>query len=174
MILLLSTMWISLHHLHGSSLMIAYEWGLPLNGDWLRQRHSAVGLISWEVLQAARVGLFLPVLNEQRNTENTHAAIRRTKMWWKCSDVILPVVLPLQKQAWSQSRLVRSPPPQRPWHQGWSEALRGSVPLKRGPLRRKTEIWEILFWDTISSMIPTYRYVFWYFILRNIKCFLSR
>ena len=46
--------------------MIAYEWRPPLDGDWLRQRHGAVGLVSCEVLQAAGVGLFLPVLNEQR------------------------------------------------------------------------------------------------------------
>lgn len=39
------TRWINLPHLHGSSLVIAYEWGPPLNGDWLRQWHGTVGLI---------------------------------------------------------------------------------------------------------------------------------
>lgn len=39
------TWWINLPHLHGSSLVIAYERGPPLNCDWLRQRHSTVGLI---------------------------------------------------------------------------------------------------------------------------------
>lgn len=91
--------WISLHHLHGASLVIAYEWGPPLNGDWLRQRHGVVRLISREVLHAAGVRLFLPVLSEQRRRANTHAALCRTNTWSTCWGVILPAVLPLQKRA---------------------------------------------------------------------------
>lgn len=128
------TWWINLPHLHGSSLVIAYERRPPLNGDWLRQRHSTVGLIPWEVLQAAGVRLFLPVLNEQRRRrENTQSAVCRTETWWLCLDVILPVVLPLQRRAWSRSRSVRSPPPRHLWHQDWSGALHGSAPLRWGP-----------------------------------------
>lgn len=128
------TRWINLPHLHGSSLVIAYERGPPLNGDWLRQWHSTVGLIPWEVLQAAGVRLFLPVLNEQRRRrENTQSAVCRKETWWLCLDVILPVVLPLQRRAWSRSRSVRSPPPRHLWHQDWSGALHGSAPLRWGP-----------------------------------------
>lgn len=50
--------------------MIAYEWGPPLDGDWLRQRHGPVRLVTGQVLQAARVGRFLPVLKE--HTERCH------------------------------------------------------------------------------------------------------
>lgn len=70
--LLCTTRWISLHHLHGSSLMIAYERGLPLDGDWLGQRHGAVGLISCQVLQAAGIGLLLPILSEQKKKKRVH------------------------------------------------------------------------------------------------------
>lgn len=45
--------------------MIADQRGPPLNGDGFRQRHGAVSLISGEVLQAAGVCLFLPVLSEE-------------------------------------------------------------------------------------------------------------
>lgn len=51
-------------YLHGASLMIAYQRGPPLNGDGFRQRHGTVRLISGEVLQAAGVCLFLPVLGK--------------------------------------------------------------------------------------------------------------
>ncbi len=121
---------ISLLHLHGSGLMIAYEGGLPLNGDWLRQRHGAVSLISGEILQAAGVRLFLSILREKRGREITHTAFCRTETWWKRSDVNVPAVPPLQMRAWSQSRWVRSPLPQRLWLQDWSEALHESVPLR--------------------------------------------
>lgn len=126
-----------LDYLHGSGLMIAYEWRPPLNGDWLRQRHSAIRFIPREVLQAARVGLFLPVLNEQmgKKREDTCCYLQNNNTQWKCLAVILPAVLPLQKRAWSQSRLVRSPPPQHLWPLGWSEALRGSVPLRWDPVK---------------------------------------
>lgn len=135
------TRWINLPHLHGSSLVIAYERGPPLNGDWFRQWHSTVGLIPWEVLQAAGVRLFLPVLNEQRRRrrENTHSAVCRTETWWQCLGVIVPVVLPLQRRAWSRSRSVRSLPPRHLWHQDWSGALHGSAPLRWGPAGRATE-----------------------------------
>lgn len=53
-------------HLHRASLVVAYERRPPLNGDGLRQRHSAVCLVPTEVLQAAGVCLLLPVLREQR------------------------------------------------------------------------------------------------------------
>lgn len=133
-------------YLHGSSLMIAYEWRPPLNGDWLRKWHSTVRLISWEVLKTPGVGLLLPILHEQRKREYTHAAICRTMTWWNCLDVTdIPVVLPPQKRAWSQSQLVRSPPPQRLWPPGWSEALHGSVPQRSGPLGGTTEDQKILF-----------------------------
>lgn len=63
---------ISLLHLHGSGLVIAYEGGPPLDGDWLGQRHGPVRLVSGKVLQAAGVRLFLSVLNEQRGGHRGH------------------------------------------------------------------------------------------------------
>lgn len=61
------------HYLHGTSLMIAYQWGPPLNGDGFRKRHGAVCLISGKVLQAARVCLFLPVLSANMRIEKEGA-----------------------------------------------------------------------------------------------------
>lgn len=55
-------------------------------------------------------------------------------------DYIVPVAPPPQKPAWNQSQLVHSPLPQRLWHQGWNEVLRGSVPQRWGPTGERTDI----------------------------------
>lgn len=69
-------------YLHGAGLMIANQRGPPLNADGLRQRHGAVRLVSGEVLQAAGVRLFLPVLsqNTRREKESAAALLRRKDM----------------------------------------------------------------------------------------------
>lgn len=57
------------HHLHGASLVVTNEGRPPLDGDWLRQWHSPVCLVTGEVLQAAGIRLLLPVLPGGRRSE---------------------------------------------------------------------------------------------------------
>lgn len=88
-------------YLHGASLVIAYQRGPPLNGDGFGQRHGAVRLISGQVLQAAGVRLFLPVLGENMRREKEKCALLsiRRKHTSDAATVLLPAVLPLQKLA---------------------------------------------------------------------------
>lgn len=129
-------------YLHGASLVIAYQRGPPLNGDGFWQRHGAVRLIPGQVLQAAGVRLFLPVLGENMRREKEKCVLLsiRTKHTTDGATVVLPAELPLQKLAWTQSQSEHSPPPPHLWHPGWSEAPRGSVPLTRGPVRRCNKV----------------------------------
>lgn len=64
-------LWVSESDLHGTGLMIADEWRLPGNSDRLRQWHSSVSFVSGEVLQAAGVRLFLPVLKKRTSSQTT-------------------------------------------------------------------------------------------------------
>lgn len=91
------TGWISVHHLHGASFMVTYEWGPLLNGDWLRQRHGPVRLISGQVLQAARVCLFLPILSREEERVGMLLCEHMVSLLeW---NTILPAALPPQKPA---------------------------------------------------------------------------
>lgn len=76
---------------------------------------------------------FCPFWVKREEERMTHTALCRASTRSTRRDVVLPVVLPPQRRAWSRSRSGRSPPPQRLWPRGWSEARRGSAPPRRGP-----------------------------------------